>query len=205
MEFGEKLQMLRKNRGLTQEELAEALFVSRTAVSKWESGRGYPGIDSLKQISAYFSVTIDDLLSGERLLSIAENENRASLRRLCGMLSGVTDVFSFLLFALPLYPSTVSGYVYAVNLFAYTQTTAFNRAVYWVLFIGLMLMGVLRIVFAYFKSEKLQSVVAVCSLGSGVLAVLFPALAGETYAVALAFLLLMIKVLLLFHTVKAKA
>ena len=205
MEFGEKLQMLRKNRGLTQEELAEALFVSRTAVSKWESGRGYPSIDSLKQISAYFSVTIDDLLSGERLLSIAENENRASLRRLCGMLSGVTDVFSFLLFALPLYPSTVSGYVYAVNLFAYTQTTAFNRAVYWVLFIGLMLMGVLRIVFAYFKSEKLQSVVAVCSLGSGVLAVLFPALAGETYAVALAFLLLMIKVLLLFHTVKAKA
>jgi len=205
MEFGEKLQMLRKNRGLTQEELAEALFVSRTAVSKWESGRGYPGIDSLKQISAYFSVTIDDLLSGERLLSIAENENRASLRRLCGMLSGVTDVFSFLLLALPLYPSTVSGYVYAVNLFAYTQTTAFNRAVYWVLFIGLMLMGVLRIVFTYFKSEKLQSAVAVCSLVSGVLAVLFPALAGETYAVALAFLLLMIKVLLLFHAVKAKA
>ena len=61
MEFHEKLQILRKNRGMTQEELAEALFVSRTAVSKWESGRGYPSIDSLKEISGFFSITIDEL------------------------------------------------------------------------------------------------------------------------------------------------
>lgn len=40
MELSEKLQELRKEKGLTQEELAEALFVSRTAISKWESGRG---------------------------------------------------------------------------------------------------------------------------------------------------------------------
>ena len=49
MEFNEKLQELRKGKGLTQEELAQAIFVSRTAVSKWESGRGYPNIDSLKE------------------------------------------------------------------------------------------------------------------------------------------------------------
>ncbi|MBR7039698.1 MAG: helix-turn-helix transcriptional regulator, partial [Oscillospiraceae bacterium] len=42
MEFSEKLQTLRKKKGLTQEELAQALFVSRTAISKWESGKGYP-------------------------------------------------------------------------------------------------------------------------------------------------------------------
>jgi len=41
--FNEKLQQLRKEKGLTQEQLAEELFVSRTAISKWESGRGYPG------------------------------------------------------------------------------------------------------------------------------------------------------------------
>ena len=62
MEFNEKLQELRKSKGLTQEELAEKLFVSRTAISKWESGRGYPSIDSLKEISRYFSVTIDELI-----------------------------------------------------------------------------------------------------------------------------------------------
>ena len=62
MEFHEKLQELRKNKGITQEELAENLYVSRTAISKWESGRGYPSIDSLKAISRYFSVTIDELV-----------------------------------------------------------------------------------------------------------------------------------------------
>ena len=53
MEFNEKLQELRKQKGLTQEELSEILYVSRTAISKWESGRGYPNIDSLKAISKY--------------------------------------------------------------------------------------------------------------------------------------------------------
>ncbi len=74
MEFSEKLQELRKSRPLTQEELAEALFVSRTAVSKWESGRGYPSIDSLKEISRFFSVTIDDLICSDEMITVAENE-----------------------------------------------------------------------------------------------------------------------------------
>ena len=111
MEFGEKLQELRKNKGLTQEELAELLYVSRTAVSKWESGRGYPNIDSLKEISKYFSVSIDDLLSGEKLISIAEKENKSNIRNMCDLLSGVVDIFSFILIILPLYPKTVDGYV----------------------------------------------------------------------------------------------
>lgn len=76
MEFHEKLQNLRKQKGLTQEELAEALYVSRTAISKRESGRGYPSIDSLKEIVKYFSVTIDELLSSNEVLSIAEEDNK---------------------------------------------------------------------------------------------------------------------------------
>ena len=59
MEFNEKLQELRKNKNLTQEQLAEMLFVSRTAISKWESGRGYPSIDSLKEISKQVNDIID--------------------------------------------------------------------------------------------------------------------------------------------------
>ena len=51
--IGNKIKDLRTQKGLTQEELAEALYVSRTAISKWESGRGYPNIDSLKAISKF--------------------------------------------------------------------------------------------------------------------------------------------------------
>ena len=76
MEFNHKLQELRKQKGLTQEELAEVLFVSRTAISKWESGRGYPNIESLKAISKFFGVTIDELLSGDELLTIAEKDTK---------------------------------------------------------------------------------------------------------------------------------
>ena len=66
MDFHEKLQDLRKQKRLTQQELADRLYVSRTAISKWASGRGYPGIDSLKAIAAFFSVTVDELLSGSQ-------------------------------------------------------------------------------------------------------------------------------------------
>ena len=76
MEFYEKLQELRKSRGLTQEELAEMLYVSRTAISKWESGRDYPNMDSLKAISKCFSVSLDDLLSSETILTIAEEDGK---------------------------------------------------------------------------------------------------------------------------------
>ena len=100
MEFHEKLQELRKSRGLTQEELAQDLYVSRTAISKWESGRGYPSIDSLKEISNYFSVTIDDLLSSEKLLSIAEKENKSNLRNMCDLIFGIIDIGSFILILL---------------------------------------------------------------------------------------------------------
>lgn len=115
MEFHEKLRELRKSRGLTQEELAEALFVSRTAISKWESRRGYPSIGSLKEISRYFAVSIDDLLSGEQLITIAEKENKSNLNTICDLLLGFVDLFSLVLIFLPLYPKSVNGYIYAVK------------------------------------------------------------------------------------------
>ena len=193
MEFHEKLQELRKSRGLTQEELAEALFVSRTAISKWESGRGYPSIDSLKEISRYFSVTIDDLLSGEKLISIAEKENKKNLQNLCDVLFGIVDLSSVLLMILPLYPKTVDNYIYSVNLSAYTEVSARNRLVYWIMFSGLILIGALKLFMVQFKVEKMQKPLLTCSLLLSIAAVIILALAGETYAVTAVFLLLLMK------------
>lgn len=81
MEFSEKIQELRNKNKLTQEQLAEKLYVSRTAVSKWESGKGYPSIDSLKYISKTFNISIDELLSIEEIIDIAKKENTYNLER----------------------------------------------------------------------------------------------------------------------------
>lgn len=203
MEFYEKLQELRKSRGLTQEELADALYVSRTAISKWESGRGYPSIDSLKEISRYFSVSIDDLLSGEKLLSLAEKENKQNIRSICDMLFGIVDMCSLMLIVLPLYPNAVDGYIYSVNLAAYSQTSAFNRLVYWTVFIALMVMGIVKIVLSKSGNEKYGKIVTGICMTLSVLAVLFLALSREVYAIAVAFLLLVVKGMLIFKCVKA--
>ena len=65
MTFGEKLKVLRKEKGYSQEEFAGLLNVSRQAVSKWESDRGTPETDKLLQISNMFGVTLDYLLKEE--------------------------------------------------------------------------------------------------------------------------------------------
>lgn len=62
MTFCDKLQTLRKNKGLTQEELAEKINVSRAAVAKWEAGQSYPDISNLIQISDLMNVTVDYLV-----------------------------------------------------------------------------------------------------------------------------------------------
>lgn len=65
MKFGEKIKKLRTENNMTQEELADKLFVTRTAVSKWETDKGLPGIDSLKLIAELFDVSIDELVSDD--------------------------------------------------------------------------------------------------------------------------------------------
>ncbi|MCH1624555.1 helix-turn-helix domain-containing protein [Fredinandcohnia quinoae] len=62
MDFAEKLKKERKQKGWSQEELAEKLFVSRQSVSKWENGQNYPSIEIIIKLSDLFGVTIDELL-----------------------------------------------------------------------------------------------------------------------------------------------
>jgi transcriptional regulator with XRE-family HTH domain len=69
MIFGEKLKSERKNKGWSQEDLAEKLFVSRQSVSKWENGQNYPSIEIIIKVSDLFGVTIDELLRSDEELT----------------------------------------------------------------------------------------------------------------------------------------
>lgn len=127
MEFKEKLQSLRTSKKLTQEELAEKLFVSRTAISKWESGRGYPSIDSLKVISEFFGVTIDELIGGEEMVTLAEQDIKESSKRYTTLICGILDCLAVLLFLLPVFGNGSGG---SVALLAITGVGAWLKAVF---------------------------------------------------------------------------
>ena len=68
MTFAEKLKELRKQKGISQEQLAEKIYVSRQAITKWESGNGIPDIENLISISNLFNESLDSLLSEEKSL-----------------------------------------------------------------------------------------------------------------------------------------
>ena len=198
MELNEKLQELRKSKGMTQEELAEVLYVSRTAISKWESGRGTPSIESLKQISAFFSVSIDDLLSAEKALSLAEQEHKVHQQNQIHLWTGNIDVCSAGLIFLPLYPNAVGQTVYAVNLLSYANR--FNRSICMLLFLALILTGVVKTLLACLGRKKEQGFLTVLSMALSILSVFFLTAARISYATAVAFILLMLKgILLLFY------
>ncbi|MGN1195566.1 MAG: helix-turn-helix domain-containing protein, partial [Acutalibacteraceae bacterium] len=80
MTFGEKLREARKRAGLTQEQLAEKLTVSRQAVTKWEADRGLPDIGNIKLISELLNVSIDFLLDDGKTLDMSVLKEEISLK-----------------------------------------------------------------------------------------------------------------------------
>jgi len=66
MTFADKLKDLRKSKNMSQEQLAEKLYVSRQAITKWENGTGLPDIENIVAIGALFNASLDDLLSEEK-------------------------------------------------------------------------------------------------------------------------------------------
>ena len=74
MEFGEKLKRIREEKGMTQQTLADQLYVTRQAVSRWECGARYPDILTAKKIAEALNVSMDELVSGEELKRNVEKE-----------------------------------------------------------------------------------------------------------------------------------
>ena len=197
MEFNEKLQELRKNKGLTQEELAEALYVSRTAISKWESGRGYPSIDSLKTIAKYFSVTIDELLSSDEVLSIAEEDNKQKETHFRSLVFGLLDISVLMFFFLPFFGQKANGVIQEVSLLSLNGIASYLRIVYYAIVISIAVYGILTLAFQNYQKIFWTKNRDKMSLILNVAAVLLFIISSQVYAGAFLFIFLVIKALML--------
>ena len=197
MEFNEKLQELRKQRNMTQDELAQALFVSRTAVSKWESGRGYPNIDSLRGIAAFFSVSLDDLLSKDELLTLADGESRRRVARLRDLVFGLLDVSTLLLLFLPLFGQRADGVVQSVSLLALRTASPWLHLLFMAAVAAMVLIGVATLALQAFPLPRWDSIKNALSLAVHAVSALLFILALQPYAAALLFVLVLIKALML--------
>ncbi len=197
MEFHEKLQQLRKKNNFTQEQLAERLYVSRTAVSKWESGRGYPNLESLKSLSRLFAVSIDELLSNDELIELAETENRSNIKRMSGMVFGVLDVLTVILMFMPAFGQREGEYIRAVTLLSYEGISNFLQVLYIVMLAVIALFGVLEIVAELTSCEKTRGICKLCSFALYAAAILLFAISRQPYVTAFLFLLFLVKVVLI--------
>jgi transcriptional regulator with XRE-family HTH domain len=197
MEFHEKLQELRKQKGLTQEELAASLFVSRAAVSKWESGRGYPNIESLKAIAKFFSVTIDELLSCDELLTIAEEGQKQTATQFRDLVFGLLDLSIAMFFFVPFFGQKADGFVQAVSLLSLTQITLYLKAAYFAVIIGIMAFGLLTLSLQNYLGAFWMQHKHILSLSLNAVGALLFIISSQPYATAFLFLFLVIKAFIL--------
>jgi len=196
LDFHEKLQMLRKNRGLTQEELAQALFVSRTAVSKWESGRGYPNIESLKAVASFFSVTVDELLSADQVVTIAEEDSARKQMHVCDVTFGLLDCSGALLFFLPIFGEKAGGTVQTASLLTMQSAALYLKLAYWAIAVGMIAMGIAMLALQNCDKAfwlRYKNYASLLLNGAGVLLFI---ISPQPYAAALLFAFLAIKALL---------
>ena len=197
MDFNEKLQELRKQKGLTQEELAEKLYVSRTAISKWESGRGYPNIESLKAIAKFFGVTVDELLSTDEVLTSAEEDNKLKETHFRDLIYGLLDICIALLLFLPLFAEKADGAIQSVSLIALDSVQPYLKTAYLAVVISMTVMGILALALQSCQGVAWVKSKTAISLTLGAIAVLIFMISLQPYVAVFAFALLTIKALVL--------
>ena len=202
---GFRREALRTERGLTQEQLAARLYVSRTAVSKWETGGGSPNLDSLQAVARLFDVSVDDLLSADDLIVLARDERRSTARS-SGMLSfGLLDVLAVVFAFIPLYGVDDGSFVRMANLADYGASVDFGAsfAVMAAAVVSLMFVGAVEIVLAAAGSRRAARIVALVGFAVQALAVVLFASTMQPYATTLMFALLLAKVVVGYRILRS--
>lgn len=194
MSFGKKIKELRIKECLTQEQLAEKVSVSRVTISKWETDRGYPSIDSLKDLSEVFDVPVDSLLSSDEIVRIAEKDIVEKKQEQKAVFIGLSCFLSILLLILPVFRSITDGVISSKSLFVVNVVSSKTVFVY---VCGALLPVLSGISVLILKNMKFNTKIIICSASTLISALLF-AITLQPYPCVVSLFILAIILILSF-------
>lgn len=93
--ISERIQQLRKQKGYSQEDLADKLGVSRQAVSKWESRQSTPELDKIIALSQLFNISTDYILKGENTTAVSGNNSKSLFTGFAVLFGAIAGIWSF--------------------------------------------------------------------------------------------------------------
>ena len=200
MELSKKIKKIRNDNKLTQEQFAEKMLVSRTAVSKWENGTCYPSIDSLKYMSKTFNISLDKLLSNEEILEIANNENKNNISKYNSLLFSLLDIIRIIFIFLPLYSYKTNNFVYSVSLFNSNDLGLTLKIIFISIFIIYFIVGFIELISNY--KEK-TPIINKLSLFLDAISIFILSFTNQPYLIALMFIIFTIKIIMLLKVNKS--
>ena len=200
MELSKKIKQIRNDNKLTQEQFAEKMLVSRTAVSKWENGTCYPSIDSLKYMSKIFNVSLDKLLSGEEILEIANMENKSNMSKYNGLLFSLLDIVRIIFIFIPLYSYKTNDFVYSVSLFNSNDLSSTLKNIFMLIYVMFLILGIIELIFIYQEKNRLINKI---SLVLDVISIFVLLFTKQPYVIALLFGIFIIKIIMFANVNKS--
>ena len=200
MELSKKIKLIRNENKLTQEQFAEKMLVSRTAVSKWENGTCYPSIDSLKYMSKIFNVSLDKLLSSEEILEIAKTENQSNISKYNSLLFCLLDIVRIIFIFLPLYSYKTNDFVYSVTLFNSNDLGTTLKIIFVLIFIIFLVLGIVELIFNFKGNNRLINRM---SMFLDIISIFVLLFTKQPYVIALMFIIFVIKIIMLANVNKS--
>lgn len=164
MEIGERLQYLRKAKGISQEKLAEQLHVTRQAISKWENGQSYSDLDNLKALCEFYGVTADYIIKGEDVKNQKTTFDKRVKLIIFGVMSGIGAVLCCLL---PLFASIYQQS--EANTWSSWYTNANDYITEWpilgilIIALALLFIGITGLILSFLQEKYKDKISAIIS------------------------------------------
>ena len=200
MELSKKIKQIRNDNKLTQEQFAEKMLVSRTAVSKWENGTCYPSIDSLKYMSLIFNISLDKLLSSEEILEIAKTENQSNISKYNSLLFCLLDIVRIIFIFLPLYSYKTNDFIYSVSLLNSNDLGSTLKIIFVLIFIIFLVLGIVELIFNFKGNNRLINRM---SMFLDIISIFVLLFTKQPYVIALMFVIFIIKTIMLANVNKS--